>query len=60
MRASCVSTTDQDAGDDDDALEAEDQHDPRVVFRNIVPTRAGVISTPARIGGTRTRMVAAA
>ncbi len=30
------------------------------VFRNIAATRAGSISTPARIGGTRTRKVAAA
>jgi len=33
---------------------------PRVVFRNIASTRAGSVSTRARIGGTRTRMVAAA
>jgi len=47
-------------GDGDDALEAEDQHDPGVAFRNIAPTQAGSVSFPARLGGTKTRMVASA
>ncbi|WP_168798050.1 hypothetical protein [Pacificoceanicola onchidii] len=50
----------QDAGYGDARLEAEDQSDPWVVFRNIASTRAGSVSTPARIGGTRTRRMAAA
>ena len=33
---------------------------PQGVFRNIASTRAGSVSTPARLGVTRTRMVAAA
>ena len=41
-------------------LEAEDLRVPRLAFRNIGSTRAGSVSTPARLGGTRTRMVAAA
>ena len=45
---------------DDVSLEAEDLHVPRGVFRNIASTRAGSVSTPARLGETRTRMVAAA
>ncbi|TDK50995.1 hypothetical protein E1832_04705 [Antarcticimicrobium luteum] len=44
----------------DVAHEAEDLRVPRVVFLNISSTRAGSVSTPARLGGTRTRMVAAA
>ncbi|PVA05675.1 hypothetical protein DC363_14475 [Thalassorhabdomicrobium marinisediminis] len=44
----------------DVAHEAEDLHNPRVVFRNIAFKRAGSVSTPARLGGTRTRMVATA
>ncbi|PWL33257.1 MAG: hypothetical protein DCO97_20580 [Marivita sp. XM-24bin2] len=44
----------------DVAHEAEDLHNPRVVFRNIASTRAGSVSSPARLGGTRTRMVASA
>ena len=60
MRASCESTTALDMGDGDDALEAEDQHDPGVAFRNIAPTQAGSVSFPARLGGTKTRMVASA
>ncbi|GAA6189859.1 hypothetical protein NBRC116596_29220 [Litorivita sp. NS0012-18] len=44
----------------DVALEAEDLRIPRGVFRNIASTRAGSVSTPARLAVTRTRMVAAA
>jgi hypothetical protein len=47
-------------GDGDDALEAEDLRVPRVVFRTIAPTRAGTVSTLARLGVMRTRMVAIA
>ena len=58
VRTSRTSKASQDARGRDIAFEAEDQHDPRRVFRNIASTRAGFISTPARFGGTR--MVAAA
>ncbi|OWU70483.1 hypothetical protein ATO1_23940 [Phaeobacter sp. 22II1-1F12B] len=44
----------------DIAHEAEDLYNLRVVFRNIASTRAGSVSTSARIGGTRTRRMAAA
>ncbi|AXI52813.1 hypothetical protein C1J04_17680 (plasmid) [Sulfitobacter sp. SK025] len=60
VRTSRTSLAGQDARDRDVALEAEDLRIPRVVFRNIASTRAGSVSTPARLGGTRTRMVAAA
>ncbi|APX91315.1 hypothetical protein BV394_15615 (plasmid) [Brevirhabdus pacifica] len=60
VRISRTSSAGQDAGCGDAGLEAEDQHDPRVVFRNIASTRAGSVSTPARIGGTRTGTVATA
>ena len=60
MRASCESTTALDMGDGDVAHEAEDLHNPRVAFRDIASTRAGSVSTPARIGGTLTWMVASA
>jgi len=33
---------------------------PQGMFRNIASTRAGSVSTSVRLGGTRTRMVAAA
>ena len=60
VRISRTSSAAQDARGRDIALEAEDLQVPRVVFRNIASTRAGSVSTPARLGGTRTRMVAAA
>ncbi|PVA08513.1 hypothetical protein DC366_18880 [Pelagivirga sediminicola] len=44
----------------DVAHEAEALHVPRGVFRNIESTRAGSVSSPARLGGMRTRKVAAA
>ncbi|SCM65920.1 protein containing PAS domain S-box [Donghicola eburneus] len=60
VRTSRTSSVSQDARGRDVALEAEDLRVPRVVFQNIAPTRADFLSTPARIGETRTRMVAAA
>ncbi|MFG6554593.1 hypothetical protein [Sulfitobacter sp. 1A16808] len=60
VRTSRTSSAAQDTRDREVALEAEDQHDPEVVFRNIAPKRAGFISTPARLGETRTRMMASA
>ncbi|RDD64405.1 hypothetical protein DU478_20025 [Thalassococcus profundi] len=55
-----TSSAAQDARGRDVAHEAEDLHVLRGVFRNIASTRAGSVSTPVRLGGTRTRMVAAA
>ncbi|AYE88031.1 hypothetical protein B5M07_17550 (plasmid) [Sulfitobacter sp. D7] len=60
VRTSRTSSAAQDARGRDVAYEAEHLHVPRGVFRNIASTRAGSVSTPARLGGTRTRMVAAA
>src|SRR6056297_2907686 len=58
VRTSRTPSAAQEARGLDVALEAEDLHNPRVVFRNIASTRAHFVSIPARIGGTRTRMVA--
>ncbi|TDL85646.1 hypothetical protein E2L05_14995 [Meridianimarinicoccus aquatilis] len=60
VRTSRTSSAGQDARGRDVAFEAEDLRVPRVVLRNIASTRAGSVSTPARLGETRTRMVAAA
>ena len=60
VRTSRTSSAMQDARGRDVPLEAEDLRVPRVVFRNIAPTRAGSVSTPAMICETRTRMVATA
>ncbi|ATI43734.1 hypothetical protein CBW24_16445 (plasmid) [Pacificitalea manganoxidans] len=60
VRTSRTSSAGQDARGRDVALEAEDLRVPRVVFRTVASTRAGSVSTPARLGVTRTRMVAAA
>ncbi|MAM40789.1 MAG: hypothetical protein CL949_20320 [Erythrobacter sp.] len=60
MCTTWVSSTFQDAGCGEDSREAEDQHDPRVAFWNIAPTRAGSVCAPARPGGPRTRTVASA
>ncbi|QDL94845.1 hypothetical protein FDP22_23560 (plasmid) [Paroceanicella profunda] len=53
VRISRTSSAAQDARDRDVALEAEDQHVLRGVFRNIAPTRADFVTNPARFGGTR-------
>ncbi|PKQ11335.1 MAG: hypothetical protein CVT70_14565 [Alphaproteobacteria bacterium HGW-Alphaproteobacteria-1] len=60
VRTSRTSSVGQDARGRDVALEAEDLRVPRGLFRNIASTRAGSVSTPARLGGTWTRKVAAA
>ncbi|PJB30876.1 MAG: hypothetical protein CO109_13000 [Deltaproteobacteria bacterium CG_4_9_14_3_um_filter_65_9] len=60
VRTSRTSSAAQDSRGRDVALEADDLHVPRGVFRNIASTRAGFLCTPARLGGTRTRMLATA
>ena len=60
VRTSRASPAVEDARGRDVALEAEDLRVPQVVLRTIASTRAGSVSTTARLSGTRTRMVAAA